>query len=88
MYRNKNFRPLFSDEIISEMINTPLDALKKCQDAIYGVGSVGKDNTSNLKTLKSQMAQNIKIATEHAQFVKDYLSKNKVQRKLMFTKTR
>ncbi len=88
LYRNKNFKPLYSDEIISEMINTPLNALKKCQDAIYGVGSVGKDNTSNLKTLKSQMVQNIKIATEHAQFVKDYLSKNKVQRKLMFTKTR
>jgi hypothetical protein len=87
-YRNNKFKPLYSDEIISEMINTPLNALKKCQDAIYGVGSVGKDNTSNLKTLKSQMAQNIKIATEHAQFVKDYLSKNKVQRKLMFTKTR
>ncbi|MFY8182433.1 MAG: transglutaminase domain-containing protein [Flavobacterium sp.] len=87
-YRNNKFKPLYSDEIISEMINTPLNALKKCQDAIYGVGSVGKDNTSNLKTLKSQMAQNIKIATEHAQFVKDYLSKNKIQRKLMFTKIR
>jgi Transglutaminase-like superfamily len=87
-YRNNKFKPNYSDEIISEMINTPLQTLKKCQDAIYSVGSVGKENTSNLKTLKTQMAQNIKIAEEHAEFVKDYLSKNKIQRKLMFTKIR
>ena len=43
-------------------------------------------DTFNVKTLKSQMAQNIKIATEQAQFVKDYLSKNKAQRKLMLNK--
>lgn len=85
-YRNKKFKPLYSDEIISEMINAPLLALKKCQNALYSVGTVGKENTSNLKTLKTQMTENIKIAEEQAQFVKEYLSKNKIQRKLMLSK--
>lgn len=85
-YRNKKFKPLYSDEIISEMINAPLLALKKCQNALYSVGTVGKENTSNLKTLKTQMTENIKIAEEQAKFVKEYLSKNKIQRKLMLSK--
>jgi hypothetical protein len=85
-YRNKKFKPLYSDEIIAEMINAPLLALKKCQNALYSVGTVGKENTSNLKTLKTQMTENIKIAEEQAQFVKEYLSKNKIQRKLMLSK--
>lgn len=86
LYRNKKFKPAFSDDIISDMIKTPYEKLKKCQTEINNLGSMGKENQSGLNKLLMEVSQNVKTAEEHYKFVEDYLSKNKVGRKLMFTK--
>ncbi|MFA9190466.1 transglutaminase domain-containing protein [Flavobacterium sp. FZUC8N2.13] len=86
MYRNKKFKPAFSDEAISKMIQTPREKLAKCQNDIFKIGTVGAENASNLTSVKKTIAQALVQADEHAAFVKDYLSKSKLIRKTMFSK--
>ncbi|MFA9186997.1 transglutaminase domain-containing protein [Flavobacterium sp. FBOR7N2.3] len=86
MYRNKKFKPVFSDEAISKMIQTPREKLAKCQNDIFKIGTVGAENASNLTSVKKTIAQALVQADEHAAFVKDYLSKSKLIRKTMFSK--
>jgi len=87
-YKNKKFKPTISDETIREMIKVPYEKLKKCQSQMDKLGSVGKENQSNLSKLLMQVSENVKIAEEHYKFVEEYLSKNSIGRKLMFTKKR
>lgn len=86
MYRNKKFKPTFSDEVINRMIQTPREKLAKCQNDIFKIGTVGAENASNLTSVKKTIAQALVQADEHAAFVKDYLSKSKLVRKTMFSK--
>lgn len=86
MYRNKKFKPTFSDEVINKMIQTPREKLEKCQNDIFKIGIVGAENLSNLTSVKKTIAQALVQADEHAAFVKDYLSKSKFIRKTMFSK--
>jgi hypothetical protein len=86
MYRNKKFKPAFSDEVINKMIQTPREKLVKCQNDIFNLGMVGSENTSNVISIKKTIAEALVQADEHASFVKDYLSKSKLIRKTMFSK--
>lgn len=86
MYRNNKFKPAFSDEKISQMIQTPREKLAKCQNDIFKLVMVGSENTSNINSIKKNIAQNLILADEHASFVKEYLSKSKLVRKTMFSK--
>lgn len=86
MYRNKKFKPTFSDEKISQMIQTPREKLLKCQNDVFKLVMVGSDNTANVNSIKNSIAQNLILADEHASFVKEYLSKSKLMRKTMFSK--
>lgn len=85
-YRNNKFKPTLSDDEISSMIQAPIEKLAKCQDAIYTVGSVGTDNSSNLTSLRKSINDVLAQAKEHELFVQEYLSKSKIARKSMFTK--
>lgn len=85
-YRNNKFKPTFSDEEISNMIEVPRAKLANCQDAIYNVGAVGTENASNVASIKKSIGVALAQAEEHASFVKNYLSKSKIVRKTMFTK--
>lgn len=85
-YRNKKFKPTYSDEQIENMIVIPRGKLLKCQDDIYSIGPVGIENTSNLTNLKNLISIGIKNTEEHYQFVKEYLKKSEIGRKLMFSK--
>ncbi|MFV8376322.1 transglutaminase domain-containing protein [Flavobacterium sp. LB1P62] len=85
-YRNNKFKPTLSDDEISSMIQAPIEKLAKCQDAIYTIGSVGTDNSSNLTSLKKSINDVLVQAKEHESFVQEYLSKSKIVRKTMFTK--
>lgn len=85
-YRNNKFKPTLPDDEIQKMIEKPKEKLIKCQDAIYIVGSVGNENSSNLTALKKSINEALGQAEEHDQFVKNYLSKSKIARKSMFTK--
>ena len=86
MYRNKKFKPTFSDEVINKMIQTPREKLAKCQNDIFNLGMVGSENTSNVISIKKTIAEALVQADEQASFVKDYLSKSKLVRKTMFSK--
>lgn len=86
MYRNKAFKPIFSDSIIKDMIQNPLDKLQKCKNDVYSIGSVGNDNASNLNNLKRSILEAVDQAEKQAQFVNEYISKSKGARKGMFKK--
>ncbi|MBF2708873.1 transglutaminase domain-containing protein [Flavobacterium soyangense] len=85
-YRNKKFKPTFSDSEISKMIQIPKENLVKCQNDINLVGSVGSENTSSIASLKKNIYEALAQAEEYETFVKEYLSKSKTARKSMFTK--
>ena len=85
-YRNNKFKPILSDDEISRMIEAPIEKLVKCQGAIYAIGSVGTENSSNLTSLKKSISDVLAQAKEHELFVQEYLSKSKIVRKTMFTK--
>ncbi|MES2575651.1 MAG: transglutaminase domain-containing protein [Bacteroidota bacterium] len=85
-YRNNKFRPDLPDEEISNMIQKPREKLIKCQNDIYKINSIGKENASNLSSMKKSIEANVASAEEHAAFVKNYLSKSKIIRKTMFSK--
>ena len=86
-YRNIKFKPLYSDENIAEMIQNPYDKLNKCHSEITNLGSIGKENVTQLASLKTQISEAFKQAEVHHSFVQEYLSKSKSDRKKMFTKT-
>lgn len=86
-YRNNKFKPALPDEEILLMIQNPLNKLKKCQDDINKVGTVGKENSVSVNSLRKSIIEATKQAKMHNDFVKDYLSKNQNQRKSMFSKT-
>ncbi|TDE31867.1 hypothetical protein E0I61_03950 [Flavobacterium ranwuense] len=85
-YRNNKFNPTLSDDEISNMIETPISKLAKCQNEIYSVGSVGNENTANVVSIKKSISKALAQAEEHALFVQNYLSKSKIVRKTMFFK--
>ena len=85
-YRNNKFKPTFSDDEISSMIETPRAKLVKCQNDIYSVGPVGDKNASNVASIKASIGAALAQAEEHSLFVKNYLSKSKLVRKTMFSK--
>ena len=86
LYRNKKFKPTFSDEDINNMIQKPREKLIKCRNDIAQVGSIGNENASNVTSVKKSIEVNLAMADDHASFVKNYLSKSKLVRKTMFTK--
>jgi transglutaminase/protease-like cytokinesis protein 3 len=86
-YRNNKFKPKLPDEEIKSMIENPLGRLKQCQNDIYKIGSVGKENLASISGLKKSISETIKQAEEHDAFVKEYLTKSESQRKSMFKKS-
>lgn len=86
-YRNNKFKPKLPDEEIKLMIENPLNKLKQCQNDIYKIGSVGKDNLASINGLKKSIIETVKQAEEHNAFVKEYLTKSESQRKSMFKKS-
>lgn len=86
-YRNNKFKPKLPDEEIKLMIENPLNKLKQCQNDIYKIGSVGKNNLDNISGLKKSINETVKQAEEHDAFVKEYLTKSESQRKSMFKKS-
>jgi hypothetical protein len=85
-YRNNKFKPTFSDEETSRMIEIPKAKLTKCHNDIYSVGSVGDQNAANVASIKKSIDAALAQAEEHSLFVKNYLSKSKIVRKTMFSK--
>ena len=86
IYRNKGFTPVFSDAILLEMIQTPNEKLENIQKEVFLISSIGKENAANFNELKSSITDAVKQSNEQYNFVKDYLSKSKKDRKKMVNK--
>ena len=86
-YRNKRFSPALPDNEIKSMIEIPKQKLIECKNALYNVGYVGNENSSSLASLKKSVTNALAQTEEHILFVQNYLSKNNIARKGMFTKT-
>ena len=86
IYRNKGFTPVFSDAILLEMIQTPNEKLENIQKEVFLISSIGKENTANFNELKSSITDAVKQSNEQYNFVKDYISKSKKDRKKMVNK--
>jgi hypothetical protein len=88
MFRNKKFKPAQSDEALKKMIQDLKGKMNKCRDDVYNVGSVSAENTASLNSLKTSILKAIDKTKEQDDFVKEYLGKNALGRKLMFTNLR
>jgi len=86
IYRNKGFTPIFSDTILLEMIQTPKEKLENIQKEVFLVSSIGKENAANFNELKASIVDAVKQSNEQFNFVKDYISKSKKERKKMVNK--
>jgi Transglutaminase-like domain len=85
-YRNKQFKPVVSDEDIQKMIESPKQKFLDCQDRINKIGVIDLQNVQNIKNLKQSLLQIMPQVDEQDAFVKQYLRKSKIGRKLMFNK--
>lgn len=87
-FRNKRFQPKQTDETLKKMIQDVKDKMNKCKDDVYNVGPVSPENSSNLNSLKRAILEGIDKVKEQDDFLKEYLSKSAIGRKLMFTNLR
>ena len=85
-YRNNKFKPNLSDEEIKLKIENPIEKLKKCQETLYKIGSMGSENASSVSALKKSVADALVQSETHLEFVNNYLSKSRLVRKTMFSK--
>jgi tetratricopeptide (TPR) repeat protein len=85
-YKNKQFKPIISDEDIRIMIDSPLDKLLNCQELLNNLGEVDKNNLQNVNAIRRALVETIKQVDEQELFVTRYLSKSNMVRKAMFTK--
>lgn len=85
LFRNKRFKPAQSDETLKGMMQDLKDKMNKCKDDVYNVGSVSSENAPNLNSLKRSILAGIEKTKEQDEFLKEYLSKGTIGRKLMFT---
>jgi len=88
LFRNKQFKPTQSDEIVKSMLQNVTDKMIKCNNDVYNVGSVSPENTENLNSLKRSILQGIEKTKEQENFLNDYLKKDSLGRKMMFTISR
>ena len=71
--------------MIKKMIQDVKEKFTKCKDDVYTIGSVGTENSSNLNSLKRMILEALDKTKEQENFVKEYLSKGYLGRKMMFT---
>lgn len=85
MYRNKKFKPSRMDEEMKDNMQNIKDQFKKCEDGIYTIGSLSKENISGVIKLKNLLLEINKEVQKQDNFLKEYLGKNSVGRKMMFS---
>lgn len=85
-YRNNKFKPNLPDDEIQSKIQNPIQKLKKCQESLFRIGSMGSENASSVSSLKKSVADALVQSETHLEFVNNYLSKSKLVRKTMFSK--
>lgn len=84
-YRNSGFNPLYKDEIIKEMIQTPYDKIKKCHGIMGKLGSAGPQNAEILRSTRKSVSEAMLLAEENYKFLTTYLSLDKAGRKKLIS---
>ncbi|MDP2088343.1 MAG: transglutaminase domain-containing protein [Flavobacteriaceae bacterium] len=84
-YRNRQFKPIKSDEEIKKMIDDPKTKLINTQYLLNNLGAINVNNQQNLISLRKSLSELLKQVEEQEDFVKVYLSKNPNARKKLFT---
>jgi len=88
MYRFKKFKPTVADDELKNMLQNIKDRFTKCKNDIYEVGSVGEENKGLLFNLKSNINLNMIEVEKQETFLKEYLSKGLIGRKIMLASQR
>ena len=86
-YRNNKFKPVLPDDEIKAKIQNPIQNFKKCQEFLSRIGSMGSGNAARISTLKKSVDDALVQSETHLEFVNNYLSKSKLVRKTMFSKS-
>lgn len=86
LFRNKRFKPSQSDETLKRMMQDVSDKMNKCKEDVYKVGAISPENAANLNSLKRAILAGVDKTKENEDFLKEYLSKGLLGRKMMFTK--
>ena len=85
MFRNKRFKPAQTDVMLKSMMQDVRDKMNNCKDDVYNVGPVSPENAANLNSLKRAILAGLEKTKESEDFLKEYLSKGSLGRKMMFT---
>ena len=83
--RNKRFQPVQSDETLKKMMQAVKEKMNTCKDEVNNITNVSAENATNLNSLKKAILDGLAKVTEQDDFLKEYLSKNTLGRKMMFT---
>jgi hypothetical protein len=86
VFRFKKLRPEQSDEQLTAMIQNVKNKFKKCETDAYNVGILGTENSGSLASIKKSIATASLQTEEQSQFLKEYLGKNTLGRKIMLSK--
>lgn len=83
-FRNKQFRPEVNADELKAKISRPKTKLIDCQQKLGNFSPVDDSNKGHFDTLKKAVDAALAQVIEHEAFVKEYLSKPKIARKMLF----
>ena len=86
-FRNKQFTPTKNDAQIQEMLTNAERKMSKAEKSIKAIFGKYDKLDVMIATMDKSMKQANNILNEQKDFLKKYLSKGKLERKLMFVKT-
>ncbi len=86
-FRNKQFTPAKTDAQLQEMLTNAERKMSKAEKSIKAIFGKYDKLDVMIVTMDKSMKQANNILNEQKDFLKKYLSKGKVERKLMFIKT-
>ncbi len=85
-YRNKQFRPLNSDDELQRMILSPYNKLLICKESLRKLDNGSEKNRANINALKKSLDAALRMSIEHKTFVMHYLAKPRNARETLFFK--
>ena len=86
-FRNKQFTPAKTDAHIQEMLTNAETKMRKAEKSIKAIFGKYDKLDVMIVTMEKSMKQANSILNEQKDFLKKYLTKGKIERKMMFIKT-
>jgi hypothetical protein len=85
-FKNKQFKPFISDEVLKSDLQIPYDMLLKCIGDINSLNNINRENSVVVNNLKRAMTNAKTTYETNLKFVNDYLLKPNAEREKMFVK--